>query len=254
MASDLPAVDEIDFPMYVVSDEESRRLLVSAEEIEGFFVDPENEPPGVAFLRVHEVEKGKQRVEDAVMAVMNRRREKIGEYLVGRVTLDASGIEGSGGTVSRVAYRFFGTRCEYPEAERIWQRWVSGAALERGEWLRWPVSYQDAWLHVVQNSWFVLNRRAARYGVDEVVHLDGAQISTKSGFYCALGEAVNGPGGYFGASLDALAECISSSFGEGPPARIIWRNFHASQERLDRAYLDSIAGVMREFNVDLSIC
>ncbi|WP_234437108.1 barstar family protein [Streptomyces maremycinicus] len=90
--------------------------------------------------------------------------------------------------------------------------------------------------------------------MEEVVHLDGGQISTKSGFYCALGEAVNGPGGYFGSNLDALADCISSGFGEGPPARIIWRNFQASQESLDRAFLDSIVGLMREFRVDLATC
>lgn len=88
--------------------------------------------------------------------------------------------------------------------------------------------------------------------MEEVVHLDGQQISTKSGFYCALGEAVNGPGGYFGSNLDALAECISSSFGEGSPARIIWRNFQASQESLDHAFLGSIVGLMREFHVDLA--
>ncbi|MCE7548741.1 hypothetical protein LZG43_01875 [Streptomyces thermodiastaticus] len=36
-----------------------------------------------------------------------------------------------------------------------------------------------------------------------------------------MGEAVNGPGGYFGSHLDALVDCISSSFGEGPPVKIV---------------------------------
>ncbi|MCH0563601.1 barstar family protein [Streptomyces sp. MUM 2J] len=185
---------------------------------------------------------------------MNRQREKIGEYFIGRAVLGDPGVGEPGGNIPRVAFRFFGNRCEYPEAERIWLRWASGVALEKGEWVRWPANYQGAWLHVVQNSWFASNRRAARYGVEDVVHLDGGQISTKSGFYCALGEAVNGPGGYFGSNLDALAGCISSSFGEGPPARIIWRNFQTSQESLDNAFLDSIVGLMREFRVDLATC
>lgn len=94
-------------------------------------------------------------------------------------------------------------------------------ALEKGEWLQWPASHHSAWLHVVQNAWFASNHRVARYGVNDVAHLDGAQISTKSGFFCALGEAVDGPGGYFGSNLDALADCISSSFGEGPPVKIV---------------------------------
>lgn len=254
VAGELPVVGKAGFPLYVVSDEESGGVLVAAEGVEGFFVDPEAESPEVAFLRAHEVEKGRRRVEDAVMAVMNRQREKIGEYFIGRAVLGDPGVWEPGGNIPRVAFRFFGNRCEYPEAERIWPRWASGVALEKGEWFRWPVNYQGAWLHVVQNSWFASNRRAARYGVEDVVHLDGGQISTKSGFYCALGEAVNGPGGYFGSNLDALADCISSSFGEGPPARIIWRNFQTSQESLDHTFLDSVVGLMREFRVDLATC
>ncbi|MGW2095250.1 barstar family protein [Promicromonospora sukumoe] len=254
MAGELLVAGKADFPLYVVSDEESEEVLVAAEGVEGFFVDPEEEAPEVAFLRAHEVEKGRRRVEDAVMTVMNRRREKVGEYFIGRVVLGDMGTEGPGGIISKVAYQFFGNRCEYPEAETVWRRWASGTALEEGEWVRWPVNYQSAWLHVVQNSWFASNRRAARYGVEEVVHLDGGQISTKSGFYCALGEAVNGPGGYFGSNLDALADCISSSYGEGPPVRIVWRNFRTSKESLDHAFLDSIVGLMREFRVDLATC
>lgn len=181
MAGELPVVGKVDFPLYVVSDEESGGVLVAAEGVEGFFVDPEAESPEVAFLRVHEVEKGRRRVEDAVMAVMNRQREKIGEYFIGRAVLGDLGVGEPGGNILRVAFRFFGNRCEYPEAERIWPRWASGVALEKGEWVRWPANYQGAWLHVVQNSWFASNRRAARYGVEDVVHLDGGQISTKPG-------------------------------------------------------------------------
>ncbi|MCX4391421.1 barstar family protein [Streptomyces sp. NBC_00264] len=254
MAVELPVAAEVDFPLYVVSDEESEDVLVAAEGVEGFFVDPEEESSEVAFLGAREVERGRRRVENAVLEVTNRQREKIGEYFIGQVVLSDTDVEKPGENVSRVAYRFFGNRCEYPEAERIWPRWASGIALEKGEWLRWPVNYQSAWLHVVQNSWFATNRRAARYGVEDVVHLDGAQISTKSGFFCALGEAVNGPGGYFGSNLDALADCISSSFGEGPPVRIVWRNFQASREYLDDAFLDSIVRLMREFRVDLATC
>lgn len=254
MADEAPAAVEMDFPLYVVSDEESGDVLVAAEGVEGFFIAPEDGPQEVAFLRAHMVERGRRRVEDAVLEVMNRRREKVGEYFVGRVVLGDTGAETPDGNISRVAYRFFGSRCEYPEAEIIWRRWASGIALEKDEWLRWPVSHQGAWLHVVQNHWFTSNRRAARYGLDDVVYLDGVHISTKAGFFCALGEAINGPGGYFGSNLDALADCISSSFGEGPPMKIVWRNFQASQEFLDRSFLDSVVGVMNEFRVNFVSC
>ena len=244
----------MNFPLYVVSDEGSGDVLVAAEGVEGFFVDSEEESPEVVFLGAHEVDKGGRRAEDAVLAIVNRRREKIGEYFIGRVVLGDMDVELADGNISRVAYRFFGNRCEYPEAEKIWRRWASGIALEKGEWLQRPVSYQEAWLHVVQNSWFTANRSAARYGVGDVVYLDGAHISATAGFFCALGEAVNGPGGYFGSNLDALADCLSSSFGEGPPVKIVWRNFQTSQECLGSAFTDSVTGVMREFRIEVSHC
>lgn len=254
MSREFSMMIDADFPMYVVTDEESRATLVAAEEVEGFFVDPEEESPEVVFLRPHRVDMGKRRAEGAVLEVVNRRREKIGEYFIGRAVIGDMGVELPGGKISSVSYRFFGNRCEYPAAEKIWRRWASGEALGEGEWLQWPVRHHDAWLHVVQNAWFASNRRAARYGLDEVAYLDGGHISTKSGFFCALGEAVNGPGGYFGSSLDALAECVSSRLGEGPLAKIVWRNFRASQEALDHVFLDSAMAVMREFHVDVSVC
>ncbi|MET7717084.1 barstar family protein [Streptomyces sp. NPDC005407] len=243
---------EVDFPLYVVVDEESRNVLLAAEEVLGFFVDPEEKSPEVIFLRIHEIDKSRRRAEDTVLEIMNCRREKIGEYYIGRVARGAPGAEAADGKIPSVSYQFFGNRCEYPGAAEIWRRWASGVALEKGEWLQWPVNYQDAWLHVVQNSWFASNRRAARYGVDDVAYLDGVQISTKSGFYCALGEAVNGPGGYFGSNLDALADCISSSCGEGAPVKMVWRNFQASQNSLDHVFLDSVMSLMREFRVDVA--
>lgn len=84
--------------------------------------------------------------------------------------------------------------------------------------------------------------------------LDGAQMPTKSGFLCVLGEAVNGPGGYFGSNLYALADGISASFREGPPVKIVWRYFRVSQNSLDRAFVNSVIEVMSEFNVDVAIC
>ncbi|MFE2839889.1 barstar family protein [Streptomyces mirabilis] len=245
---------EMDFPMYVVADEDSGDVLLAAEEVEGFFVDLEEESPEVVFLRVHQVNRGRRRTEDAVLRIVNRRREKVGEYFIGRAVLGNTGIESSDGKFSSVSYRFFGNYCEYPGAAKIWRRWTSGDAVEKGEWLQWPVSYHGAWLHVVQNAWFTSNRRAARYGIDNVAYLDGAHISTKSGFFCALGEAVNGPGGYFGSNLDALVDCISSRSGEGSVRKIVWRDFRASQDSLNIAFLDSVLGIMRKFNVDVITC
>lgn len=73
-------------------------------------------------------------------------------------------------------------------------------------------------------------------------------------FYCALGEAVNGPRGYFGSNLDALADCLSSSYGHGQLSVVVWRNSANSLTLLGELFLESVIDIMREFDVDVRLC
>ncbi|MEV0990317.1 hypothetical protein [Streptomyces sp. NPDC049949] len=50
--------------------------------------------------------------------------------------------------------------------------------------------------------------------------LDGRHVTDVPGLYLALGEAVNGPGGYFGGCLDALDDCLGGNFGHTAPATL----------------------------------
>src|SRR5690348_1332030 len=64
--------------------------------------------------------------------------------------------------------------------------------------------------------------------------LPGQQIRALNDFYRLIGAAVNGPGGYFGSNLDALADCLRG--GMGTPAdgfAIRWEQSAASRAALD---------------------
>ncbi len=41
----------------------------------------------------------------------------------------------------------------------------------------------------------------------------GARVGSRADWWAELGRAVNGPGGYFGRNLDALADCLRGDFG-----------------------------------------
>jgi RNAse (barnase) inhibitor barstar len=60
--------------------------------------------------------------------------------------------------------------------------------------------------------------------------IDGDRIAKLDDVYRALGEAVNGPGGYFGSNLDALDDCLYGGFGTPVGGFIVeWRNSEKSR-------------------------
>ena len=58
-----------------------------------------------------------------------------------------------------------------------------------------------------------IEQRPAR----SIVLLDATHVASLDAFFCALGDAVQGPGGYFGLSLRTLDDCLLGGFGITPP-------------------------------------
>jgi Barstar (barnase inhibitor) len=109
-----------------------------------------------------------------------------------------------------------------PGTARIWERFAMDQPRSRNAWAELPPAGQRAWLDVVR-----LRSGAMPPPVDAppgtVFELDARLVTNRAGFFCALGEAVNGPGGYFGADADGLADCFAGGFGARPPFTLRWR-------------------------------
>ncbi|WP_086844349.1 barstar family protein [Amycolatopsis kentuckyensis] len=116
-----------------------------------------------------------------------------------------------------------------PAAEPIWQLWSAGrpqaknlwAGHDRVEWLRAAVAH-----HRAEGP----DRPSGR-----TYRLDGTHVTDTKSYYCALGEAVNGPGGYFGWNLDALADCLRGGFGATPPFTVVGPEVPHVREVFDQA-------------------
>jgi RNAse (barnase) inhibitor barstar len=65
--------------------------------------------------------------------------------------------------------------------------------------------------------------------------IDGRKIKSVKDFYREIGRSVNGPGGYFGKNLDALADCLRGGFGtpEDRPFEFEWQHSAASRRHLE---------------------
>src|ERR1700749_2222549 len=71
-----------------------------------------------------------------------------------------------------------------------------------------------------------------------IFRIDGRKIRSAKDFYREIGSSVNGPGGYFGRNLDALADCLRGGFGTPGhrPYEFEWQ--HSAQSR---RYLDNVS-------------
>lgn len=136
-----------------------------------------------------------------------------------------------------------------PEAQWPWELVRSGLLVQNGMWRSLGPAARRAWLSVA------LRRHSYPPRVDDPsgarYELDGRDIVDRDSFYCAIGEAVNGPGGYFGCNLDALNDCMRGGFGATPPFTINWSESHTA-----RTYLTELApsGRATIFEVIMEIC
>jgi RNAse (barnase) inhibitor barstar len=94
-----------------------------------------------------------------------------------------------------------------------------------------------------------------------VFRIDGRKVKSVKDFYRELGCAVNGPGGYFGQNLDALADCLRGGFGtpEDRPYEFAWehsalsRRYLTDVKRDGQPFFDSVRDVFADAGVTLHL-
>ena len=83
-----------------------------------------------------------------------------------------------------------------------------------------------------------------------IIRIDGRRITSVEDFYDEIGRAVNGPGGYFGRNLDALADCLRGGFGtpRDRPYVFEWQHSATSRRHLDNAHPRFVDAVRDAFD------
>ncbi len=106
----------------------------------------------------------------------------------------------------------------------LWGHWRTPFA-HRLFWASLDQAGRQAWLSIARHR--ISSPVASK--VSEFV-LDGEHVSDAVSFYCALGEALNGPGGYYGECLDSLLDCTRGGFGPVPPFTLHWSHKTLQQQ------------------------
>jgi RNAse (barnase) inhibitor barstar len=138
--------------------------------------------------------------------------------------------------------------------------WFTGRPTERNLWARYDRTLGHEWAGVAlaHHRFDVPDQPAGT-----VFDLDGRFVTDVEGFYCAIGEAINGPGGYFGWNLDALDDCLSGKWGARVPFRLVWHDSAVAREHLVAGYdrhryapavtLDSLLQMFAERGVEVEL-
>ncbi|MFD6752144.1 barstar family protein [Micromonospora gifhornensis] len=141
----------------------------------------------------------------------------------------------------------------------ILERWRIRRPAARNEWAGYHRELRDHW------AGMALAHRidAADRPPGTTYDLDGRYVSDIEGFYCAIGEAISGPGGYFGWNLDALHDCLRGGFGARTPFRLVWHDSAVARTHLVAGYdgrrlapattLDDLLDILAAQQVDVDL-
>ncbi|MEV0902428.1 barstar family protein [Actinoplanes sp. NPDC049802] len=110
--------------------------------------------------------------------------------------------------------------------------WRTGRPAEKNLWAGYDRELRHHWAGIALGRVPAGPDRPAGATYD----LDGRFVTDIEGFYCAIGEAINGPGGYFGWNLDALDDCLHGGFGARIPFRLTWHNSDVARQHLVDGY------------------
>lgn len=70
--------------------------------------------------------------------------------------------------------------------------------------------------------------------------LDGNLIGSLEDFWIVIGEAVNGPDGYFARNLDALDDALLGGMGQPDDGRCVFVWTHSAESRLALGYEETV--------------
>ncbi|MFE3175377.1 barstar family protein [Amycolatopsis sp. NPDC059090] len=233
-------------PLYrVVSEEDQPDFVLAFESLSGFFVDEPTAEKALLEGIGRAADAPSVTVDDAVIEVLGDSGKAIGEYYLGRLELRPKNISRAPDGSISLEVRWGGV--PYPHAQEIWARWSRGSILPR-EWMQYPTAQHRDWMHVVQNAWFTSGKNALRYGTGDIV-IDGRGLSSEASFYCAIGEAANGPGGYFGSNLDALEDCLRNGSVSGHRYSVVWNAVETSRRVLGEDFVTAVMEIFGENRV-----
>lgn len=129
---------------------------------------------------------------------------------------------------------------------KIWRDHYENGIKEFNEWTKIKQSEKQAWLELALSFQNInINNQKS------IIEIDGNKIKSLDDFFCAIGEALNGKGGYFGRDLYGFFDCLRSpEFGAKNLKKVIWKNHKKCRWKLKKNF-NHILSTLEEFKIQV---
>lgn len=131
---------------------------------------------------------------------------------------------------------------------KAWTTYFFNGVKEYNLWKNLKPSERQGWLELAMSC-----QTIDFEDLKTIIEIDGLDIKCYDDFYCTIGEALNGPGGYFGRNLNALADCIySPEFGTKKLQKVVWKNSKKCRWALKKNF-KYILDLFHEFQIEVEL-
>ncbi|WP_139489597.1 barnase inhibitor [Brevibacillus dissolubilis] len=159
--------------------------------------------------------KSKVCITNIDLSITNQKGEQIGAYYFS--LKDPVCFQKDGDRDGWIHSELIGTLLSVASKEtlEIWDIWREAPPTTKNVWAQLSEEQRKGWLEVIRlKSQPVL---APQEQQNDEYFLDATYVTDSTSFFYALGEAINGPGGYYGFDLNSLQNCFCGGFGAVPP-------------------------------------
>ncbi|MEV7597131.1 hypothetical protein AB0O91_07030 [Kitasatospora sp. NPDC089797] len=165
----------------------------------------------------------------------------LGGALVDITVHDPDGDRALGWTAARPALA----------ARSVWEVWYEGVPTRPDQWARFDGNGRKEWLALSSVGPYGpgVGRSGGTY------HLDGRHATDRYGILLALGEALIGPGGSYGAGLDSVHDHLGGGPSVFAPFTLVWHHADLTRAGLARvpdpqgSYFDRTVSTLRDHGV-----
>jgi RNAse (barnase) inhibitor barstar len=133
--------------------------------------------------------------------------------------------------------------CHPPGYHKAWKMRLNNEIVQKNIWKSFRKEELQGWLVYALHTTTI-----GQVKENISIQIDGNEFHNLDGFFCTLGEEVNGIGGYFGRGFGALNDCLCGGFGVKTMSKLTWLN-HQRSKKIFKTKFDKILQIFADRHV-----